>query len=67
MFGIIEHPGGQCGWSVASKGKSGRKCVSKARIFVGLEVDFGFYSDQDREPLESFIKRSDLGRSSEYH
>lgn len=43
-----------------SRGKSGRKCVWKARAFVGLAMDFGFYSDQDREPLEGFIKRNDM-------
>lgn len=32
----------------------------KQGVFVGLEMDVGFYSDQDREPLESFIRRSNL-------
>lgn len=26
----------------------------------GPEMVFGFYSDQDREPMEGFIKRSDM-------
>lgn len=60
MFGIIDYPEGQCGWGVVSKRKSSRKCVWIARAFVGLEMDFSFYSAQDGEPLEGLIKRSDM-------
>lgn len=32
----------------------------KARAFADLEMNFGFYSDQDREPLEGFIMKNDV-------
>lgn len=43
-----------------SKGNSSRKCVWKTKALVGLEMDFGFYSDQDREPVKGFIKRGGM-------
>lgn len=48
-------------WIECSKQREEQQEVCcKARAFADLEMNFGFYFDQDREPPEGFIMKNDV-------